>query len=30
MSEKEWYESPIDSIIIVKFMIEYDKFEKEV
>lgn len=30
MSEKEWYESPIDSVIIVKFMIEYDKFEKEI
>jgi len=30
MEEKDWYESSIASVIIVKFMIEYDKFEKEV
>lgn len=30
MEEKNWYEGSIDSVIIVKFMIEYDKFEKEV
>ena len=30
MEEKDWYEGSIDSVIIVRFMIEYDKFEKEV
>lgn len=30
MSEKAWYEEPIESVVIVRFMIEFDKFEKEI
>ena len=29
MEEKDWYEGSIDSVIIVRFMIEYDKRLKE-
>lgn len=30
MEENAWYEGSKDSVIIVRFMIEYDKFEKEI